>query len=140
MGKSTTSFSKGKTGNPRGRPPGLTDRAKFRALVKPAIPGMVESLVAAATGGDLQAIKICLDRTIPTLRPTSDALTLKTGGTLALQGEAIIKAMTTGTATPDQALVAMNALAAQAKLIESSEILTRLKQLEALLCPTPLTN
>lgn len=135
MGKSTTSFTKGKTGNPRGRPPGLTDRAKFRALVKPAIPGMVETLVQSAQSGDLQAIKICLDRTIPTLRPTSDALTLKTGGTLAEQGEAILKAMTSGQATPDQALVAMNALAAQAKLIEQSEVLERLKALEKLLCP-----
>lgn len=134
MAKSAASFKPGTSGNKAGRPSGTTHRSKFRAMITPDLPAMVQTLVTAAKGGDLQAIKIVLDRTIPTLKPTSDALVIKTTGSLAKRGEAVIAAMTSGRATPDQAKAAMEALTAQSNLVEQGEILTRIAQLEELIC------
>ena len=131
-----TSFKKGKTGNPAGRPPGMTPRAKFRKLVDADMPGIVETLIANAKAGDVQAANVLISRLIPTLRPTTDALILKTTGTLAERGEALIEAMTSGKVSPDQANIAMNTFTAQAKLVEQAELVQRIEQLEALICTT----
>ena len=136
MAKSTTSFKAGATGNKAGRPPGKTPRSEFRALVGPKLPGLVETLILAAEAGDIQAIRTILDKVVPSLKPTSESLALKTTGTLAEKGEAVIKAMLSGLATPDQAKVAIDVLQGQAKLQEHSDILIRLAELESLLCPS----
>lgn len=134
MGRSSTSFKAGQSGNSQGKPPGKTYRARFRELADPALPGMVDSLVKAAQAGDMQAIKIVLDRTIPALKPTSDTLSMRAIGTLEERGQAILNAMTTGRIGPDTAKTALDVLAAQAKLIEQGELVARIEQLEALIC------
>ncbi|MDD2883087.1 MAG: DUF5681 domain-containing protein [Rhodoferax sp.] len=136
MAKSAGSFKPGVSGNPKGKAPGTSHRAKFRAMVNPDLPDIVKNLVTAAKNGDMQAVRIVMDRLIPQLKPTSDAIDLRTTGSLAKRGEAIIAAMSSGRVSPDQAQIAMNTLTAQAKLVEQSEILHRLDQLETLLCPT----
>jgi len=132
----STSFKPGKSANPTGRPPGTTPRAKFRKLIESDMPDIIAALVANAKAGDSQAAKILVDRYAPALKPTSADLSLRTTGTLEQRGEAIIAALTRGTIPPETALVAMNALSAQAKLTEQSEIIKRLDQLEALTCQT----
>lgn len=134
--KNKTSFKPGISPNPAGRPPGTTPRAKFRKLVDADMGGIVGTLVANAKAGDTQAAKVLLDRLIPALKPTTDALNLKCAGTLAERGEALIEAMTRGKVSPDQAQIAMNTLSAQAKLVEQSELVQRIEQLEVLLCST----
>ncbi len=133
MAKNTTSFKKGATGNPAGRPPGTTPRAHFRDLVKADLPEIVKTLIESAKAGDIQAIKTVLDRTIPTLKATTPDLNIRVTGTLSEQGQAFISAMTKGTVTPDQALVVLNTLSAQSKLIEQAEVNQRLDKLEELL-------
>lgn len=130
MARSSTSFAKGKSANPRGRPAGKTSRARFRALVTPSLPEIIQKLVSAAKGGDLQASKIILDRCIPALKPTSDTVAITTSGTLAERGERIITAMSKGECSPDQAKAALDVLTAQSKLIEQSEITERLEAIE----------
>ncbi|MFZ2220163.1 MAG: DUF5681 domain-containing protein [Rhodoferax sp.] len=136
MPRSSTSFKKGQSGNPAGKQPGTTSRARFRKLVDTDLPGIVQTLVANAKAGDTQAAKVLLDRLIPALKPTTDALSIKTTGTLAERGEALIEAMTSGKVSPDQANIAMNTFTAQAKLVEQSELVQRIEQLEALICTT----
>jgi hypothetical protein len=118
MAKSSTTFSKGKSANPAGRPPGKTSRSQFRELVKPALPSIVKSLIRLAKTGDTQSAKIIIERLIPALRPTSDALVIKATGTLAERGEAVITAMVSGLVSPDQAVLALNALTAQSNLTD----------------------
>lgn len=127
MARSSTSFAKGKSANPRGKPPGKTYRARFRALVTPSLPEIVQKLVDAAKRGDLQASKIILDRCIPALKPTSDNIKIATTGTLAERGERIITAMNKGECSPDQAKSAIEVLAAQSKLFEQSELMERME-------------
>ena len=136
MAKSSASFTKGTTGNPAGRPPGTTPRARFRKMVEPDLPAIVTALVNAAKGGDVAAIKVIYDRIVPSVKPSSEDLSIRTKGSLQERGEAIVSGMTRGAISPEQALGALNALTAQAKLIEQGDILQRIEQLEALLCPT----
>ena len=139
MAKSAGSFPKGTTGNPAGRPPNTTPRAQFRKMVDPELPDIVKALTSAAKGGDVAAIKVIYDRIVPSLKPTSEDLSIRTKGSLQQRGEAIVSGMTKGDISPEQALGALNALTAQAKLIEQGDILQRIEQLEALLCPTAKT-
>jgi hypothetical protein len=136
MAKSTSSFKPGTTGNKAGRPPGTTPRAKFRKLVDGNMPAIVQTLIQAANGGDIQAIRVILDRTIAPLKATAADLSLRTTGTLTERGEHVIRAMLIGQISPDTAKVAIDVLGAQAKLQEHSDIVLRLEQLETLLCPS----
>ena len=134
--KNQTSFKPGTSANPAGRPAGTTPRAKFRKLIDPDLPELVATLVQAAKGGDIQAIRVILDRTIAPLKATAADLSLRTTGTLTERGEHVVRAMLTGQISPDGAKVAIDVLAGQAKLQEHSDIVLRLEQLEALLCPS----
>lgn len=51
-------------------------------------------------------------------------------GNLAVQGAAVIKAMSAGTITPEQASTVMQALSAQARIIEVDDLEQRVKALE----------
>ncbi len=133
---SSGSFPKGTTGNPAGRPPNTTPRARFRRDIEADLPAIREALANAAMAGDVAAIKLIYDRIVPAVKPTSEDLSIRTKGTLQERGEAIVTGMTRGEISPEQALGALNALTALAKLIEQGDILQRIEQLEALLCPT----
>lgn len=135
MAKSSTTFTKGQSGNAKGRPPGKTSRTQFREMVKTALPAIVKSLVVAAKKGDVQSAKLILDRCVPALKPTADAMAIKSASTLVEQGQEIVAAMTRGTVTPDAAQVAMNTLVSQSRLIEQSEVIQRIEALEQLICP-----
>jgi hypothetical protein len=131
MARASTTFKKGQSGNPKGRPAGKTARTKFRDAVENALPGIIQGIILAAQAGDPAAVKMILDRTIPALKPTSDAMKLPSAGSLVDRGEAIIKAMATGSCTPDQARLAIAVLGEQSKLLEQSEILQRLETIES---------
>ena len=59
-------FHKGQSGNPAGRPRG----AKGKRLQLPAdlTSDAITALAEAVAGGDVQAIRLVLDRTIPALK------------------------------------------------------------------------
>jgi hypothetical protein len=77
MAKSATTWGKGTSGNPRGRPRGSAPRAKFRQQVAAAVPKIVDGLVAAALAGDVAAAKIIMDRYMPALKPADEPITLE---------------------------------------------------------------
>jgi hypothetical protein len=128
-----TSFQAGKSGNPTGRPIGSTPRGTFRKMIESDLPEINKALVDAAKAGDVSAIKLIYDRIVPSIKPTAPEINMRVTGTLQERGTAFINAMTLGKLAPDQATIAMNALATQAKLVEQGEIVKRLDQLEALL-------
>ncbi len=63
-------FQKGRSGNPTGRPRGARNRTTLAAQV--LLDGEAEALtrkaVELALGGDIHALRLCLDRVIPPRR------------------------------------------------------------------------
>ena len=62
-------FKPGESGNPSGRPAGLKDkRATYREQLEASAPELIDKIVVLALKGDLAALKICIDRILPTLK------------------------------------------------------------------------
>jgi hypothetical protein len=80
----------------------------------------------------MSAAKILLDLITPTLKPQALPINLVFQESLAAQGNEIIKAAVTGAIPPDIGSQLISALANQAKIIESDEVLRRLELLENL--------
>lgn len=125
-------FTRGASGNPDGRPKGITDkRVALRSLLEPHAPKLIQKLVASALKGDIAALRICLDRLIPPLKARDTPFTLAAAsGGLADQGKAVTEAFFRGDLTPDEATAAMAVLAAQARVVEVDELVRRVGELE----------
>jgi hypothetical protein len=125
-------FTPGQSGNPKGRKPGLTDkRHALKALLDPHADALVGKAVSLALEGDTAALRLCLERLMPPLRPKDEPVTLEQmDGTLAQQGQAILAAMGQGTLAPDQAARLLQALAAQARITEVDDLARRVAALE----------
>ena len=124
-------FSKGKSGNPSGRPKGISDkRTVLRELLTPHAPDLVAKAAELAMQGDTTALRMCIDRLIPPLKAQATQTQLDTSGTLSERGEAILKAITAGELDPATGNSLIGALATQAKLLEITAIEERLTALE----------
>lgn len=128
-----TKFLPGQSGNPRGRPRNSASRDQLRKTISEELPGIIQSLIEQAKAGDTVAAKLLLDRALPTLKPESDQVTFEIAGDdkLARIGMSIIEAVSRGDIAPDNGNSIMSALATQAKLIETSELIARIEALEA---------
>jgi hypothetical protein len=124
-------FKKGKSGNPKGRPKGLPDkRTALRALLEPHAEELIRVAVERALEGDTAALRLCLERLIPPVRSTDEAVSIELKGTMTERGQAIIDAMSAGQITPSQTAEMLAGLATQARLIEASDLEKRIAALE----------
>jgi hypothetical protein len=128
-------FTKGVSGNPKGRPPGA--RGKATLLAQALIDGEGEEIVRKtlelAKAGDGAALKIVMDRLIPPrkdrhlqfpLPPISDAQSA------AAAMSTLIDAVGNGELSASEADGLAGLVERRAKLSELAEIETRLKALE----------
>lgn len=60
-------FQKGETGNPAGRPRGTLNRATVLAqeLLAARVENIANKLIELAEGGDMRAIRVCMERLVP---------------------------------------------------------------------------
>ncbi len=123
----------GQSGNPRGRTPGSRDkRTALRELLQPHAVALVEKAVALALSGDVTALKLCIDRLMPTLRSQREPVKVSTkGSTLDERASEIFEAATAGAISLDVAEELMALLTAHARIIEISELVVRIEALEA---------
>lgn len=126
-------FEKGKSGNPNGRPPGTDDkRRESRKLLEAHKEDLIKKVVEMALNGDTSALKICIDRIIPALRPKDAPILLaKPDGGLSEYGRTVLEAMAAGDISPDEATTVMGAISAQARIVEVDELEKRVAALEA---------
>jgi hypothetical protein len=123
-------FKKGESGNINGRPPGKTPGAKLRKAIEEQADSILQAVIDAAIGGDMQACKILLDRITPTLKPQTLPVSLPVSVSLSEQGGEVLKAVMAGQIPPDIGSQLITALAAQAKIIEVDELTKRIAALE----------
>ncbi len=125
-------WKKGQSGNPYGRrAKGLATAERLRNALVKDLPAILESVVKAAKGGDMQAARTILERVLPPLKASEiPAFLAPLEGSLAEQGQTVLGAMAAGALAPGQAAQVLGAIAAQAKIVEFDELARRLAAIE----------
>ncbi len=124
-------FTKGNKASP-GRPPGRGVAAELREKLAKDVDKVIAVLRDQALAGDAQAIRILLDRVLPSLRPVELPTPIDLPlGTLAQQAQAVVQALGTGDVAPSQAAQIITALVGVTKIVETTDLLVRIAALEA---------
>ena len=126
-------WAAGKSGNPKGRPPGRGQSAQFREALAKRLPAILDKLVELATEGDVQAIKLILDRTLPSIKPVEQTVELAlpdVGATLTQQAQDVLAGMARGELAPGTAAQLVGAIGAVSKIAEFDELTARIEALE----------
>ena len=132
-------FKKGLSGNPTGRPKGIIDkRSKLSNLVLPHAEILVNKAIELALEGDVNALRLCLERLVPRLRSESIAFPLpfndvKNVKELLDNNAAVITAVSCGELNLEQAQTLSSLLDTQHKFIVNSQIEQRLLAIEEIL-------
>jgi hypothetical protein len=124
-------YAPGTSGNPAGRPKQATTALK-RQLAEHGSE-LVEKAVELALAGDTTALKICLDRISPALKPSAERIRVDvpTEGSLSDTARAFIHAAADGRLPGDLAAQLIVAVGATARVVEVDDLQRRLEALEA---------
>ena len=122
----------GQSGNPKGKTPGSGELQKLRASIAADVPEILAGLATAAKGGDVQAARLLLERVLPPVKATEQAveLDLPEGGTLTAQGRSVLAAVASGVLAPGQGAMLLSAIGSLARVTEIDEMEVRLTRLE----------
>jgi hypothetical protein len=124
MGK----FKKGKSGNPAGRPKGIVDRRrKYSELLKPHAHELVDKAVELALSGDVNALRLCIERLIP--RAKDESINLKISNEQLTNAESLldcnsdlIRAIANGELTAEEVRPIVTMITNQLRLVEITKI------------------
>ena len=131
-------FKPGQSGNPKGKPKGalnLTTRAA-QELLDGEAQALTQKAVELAKGGNVVALRLCLERTVPTRRERSISIELPQvdgAADILKVMSAILGAVGTGEITPSEGRELAAILENYRKGIEMAEIWARLEALEGVL-------
>lgn len=122
-------------GNP-GRPRGARHRTTIaiETLLEGQHEALTQKAIEMALGGDITALKLCLDRLAPPRRDCPVKIDLPAVGSAAdtmAASTATIDALAEGTITPAEAGAIMAVLTAHLKFVETLELEQRLQALES---------
>lgn len=131
--KKSNGWKPGQSGNPKGKPPGSGELQKLRASLTEHIPEIIQQLVEAAKGGDIQASRLLLERVFPPVKASEQAqeIDLPMDGSLTDQGRAVLSAVAGGQLAPGQGAQLLTAIGTLAKVTEIDELAARIAKLEA---------
>ncbi len=128
-------FKPGESGNPTGKPPGAKNKATRMAqsLLDGEEEALVRKVIELAKGGDLQALKVCLDRLIPPMKAQSALIQVEIPKTANLidTADALLRAAAGGELSPDIASQLISAVGTIARVTEIEDLKQRLSALEA---------
>jgi len=127
-------FEPGKSGNPAGKPPGAKHKATILAqtLFEGEAETLIRKIIELAKEGDLQALKVCIDRLCPPLKAQSAPVQIALPKTesIADLATAFIEAAADGRLPPDVAAQLVSAVGTLARVVEIDELKERLSALE----------
>lgn len=121
----------GESGNPRGKPPGSGELQKLRAAIAEHVPEIINQLVAAARGGDIQAARLILERVLPPVKAIEQTQSIELpDGSLTDQGRAVLRSVAAGELAPGQGAQLLAAIGTLGKIAELDELADRITKLE----------
>ena len=133
MGK----FKAGQSGNPAGKPKGTIHKVtQLRDALLDDVPALLERTKQAALEGDMTAMKILLDRTVPTLKPGQATVylpELDVDMPVHQKASIITDAVVTGDIPAESGLSLLKMAEALAKILETTQIREELDALEAMM-------
>lgn len=128
-------FKAGASGNPAGRPKGIKDRrVAMRELFDVHAGKLVKKVVDLALSGDVQALRICIDRIIPPVREGRIQISLPSIADAAGCSDAqaiIMAAVAGGELLPGEGEALAGLVEHRRRTIETTDVLKRLEALEA---------
>lgn len=127
-----TKYVKGKSGNPDGRPAGITDkRTLFKNMLNHHKNELLEKAVELALAGNEQMLRLLLDRLLPA-KPKDDPIpaTINVLGSLSEQAKEVIASIANGDLTPTEGENVLSAIKSQAAIMEIDELERRVIDLE----------
>ena len=133
--KQDTRFKPGQSGNPAGKPKGLRNRATLalEALLDGEAEELIRKAIELAKGGDMAALRLCLDRIVPPRkdRHVAFALPAMNAPVDAVKGLAsIVAAVASGELTPSEASELTKLVEGYARVLETVDHEERLRALE----------
>jgi hypothetical protein len=128
-------FAPGKSGNPEGRPAGSRNKATLAidALLDGEAAALTRKAITLAKAGDMQALKLCMDRIVPPRRDRPLAFALPPIGSpadAATAMGALLKATADGELTPLEAGEVAKLVDTYIRTVETNDLTKRIEQLE----------
>jgi hypothetical protein len=128
-------FKPGKSGNPAGKPRGARNKTTvaMEKLLDDDAETITKKAIELAKGGDMTALRLCLDRIIPPRkdRPVSFNMPeIKTPSDALVAATAIIRAVADGDLTPSEAAELNKTVDSFARIAETADLAERIKRLE----------
>ena len=128
-------FKPGKSGNPAGKPRGARNKTTIamEKLLDDDAETITKKAIELAKGGDMTALRLCLDRIIPPRkdRPVSFNMPeIKTPSDALVAATAIIRAVADGDLTPSEAAELNKTVDSFARVAETADLAERIKRLE----------
>ena len=133
--KQLTPWRPGQSGNPSGRPKGSRNRTTLaaEALLDGEAEQLTRKAIELAKGGDLAAIRICLDRILPARKDRTITFALPTMATASDAANAvaaIVAAVAEGEVTPAEAAELSRLVENYSKNLMATDIEERIATLE----------
>jgi hypothetical protein len=130
-------FQKGQSGNPDGRPKGSrnTTTVALESLLDGQAQALTQKAIDLALGGDISALRLCLDRILPPRkdRPVTFALPpINSAQDAAATVSAVLAAVAAGDLTPADAAEISKLIEAYVRAVETAELTERLERLEGM--------
>lgn len=135
MAERKSTWKKGQSGNPAGKPPGARNKATMMVLglMEQGAEEITRAVVDAARGGDLSAARLVLERLAPPVRERPIAIDLPSTSTaegINQAQQAIIEAVGNGELLPGEGNVLAGLVEARRKALETLELEQRVALLE----------
>ena len=136
MATSRTTFQKGQSGNPAGKPPGTRHHVSraLDELMDGEAEAITRTAIKEAKAGNPVALRLCLERIQPARKDRLIPFALppiKTPADLTRATGALLAAVAEGELTPSEAAELGKLVDAHVKAIEATDVQERLARLEA---------